>query len=55
MCILKLEIFVSFRSRVISDTRRQRDDKLSMFFAIAEPNRPVTEWINAFGCATKKK
>jgi hypothetical protein len=26
-----------------------------MFFAIAEPNRPVTEWITAFGCATKKK
>jgi hypothetical protein len=40
---------------VISKDRGQRDYKLSMFFAIAEPNRPVTEWINAFGCATKKE
>ncbi len=43
------------QSCVISKVRGQRDYKLSMFFAIAEPNRPVTEWITAFGCATKKK
>jgi hypothetical protein len=43
------------QSCVIATSRRQRDYKLSMFFAIAEPNRPVTEWSKAFGCATKKE
>ena len=43
------------QSCVISKTLGQRDYKVSMFFAIAEPNRPGTEWINAFGCATKKE